>query len=256
MKVIILAGGYGTRLSEYTGLIPKPMVGIGGKPILWHIMQTYSQFGHNDFYIALGYKSEVIKDYFLNFHSLNSDFSVDLSTGDTIFHEAKSVDWKVTLVDTGENTMTGGRVKRLKDYIGNETCMMTYGDGVADINLNNLEKFHKDHGKMITMSAVRPAARFGELNLDGSKVIAFEEKPQLHQGWINGGFLIFEPKFFDLIKNDDTFLEREPFESAANNGELMAYRHEGFWHCMDTKRDHELLEMLYKNGAPWLKVKS
>ena len=256
MKVIILAGGYGTRLSEYTGLIPKPMVGIGGKPILWHIMQTYSQFGHNDFYIALGYKSEVIKDYFLNYNSLNSDFSVDLSTGDTIFHEAKSVDWKVTLVDTGENTMTGGRVKRLKDYIGNETCMMTYGDGVADINLNNLEKFHKDHGKMITMSAVRPAARFGELNLDGSKVIAFEEKPQLHQGWINGGFLIFEPKFFDLIKNDDTFLEREPFESAANNGELMAYRHEGFWHCMDTKRDHELLEMLYKNGAPWLKVKS
>ena len=256
MKVIILAGGYGTRLSEYTGLIPKPMVGIGGKPILWHIMQTYSQFGHNDFYIALGYKSEVIKDYFLNYHSLNSDFSVDLSTGDTIFHEAKSVDWKVTLVDTGENTMTGGRVKRLKDYIGNETCMMTYGDGVADINLNNLEKFHKDHGKMITMSAVRPAARFGELNLDGSKVIAFEEKPQLHQGWINGGFLIFEPKFFDLIKNDDTFLEREPFESAANNGELMAYRHEGFWQCMDTKRDHELLEMLYKNGAPWLKVKS
>ena len=253
MKVIILAGGFGTRLSEYTDLIPKPMVPIGGKPIIWHIMQSYAYYGHKDFYVALGYKSEVIKDFFLNYHALNSNFTVDLASGNTKSHEAKSLDWRVTLIETGKNSMTGGRVKRMREYIGDETCMLTYGDGVSDIDINALENFHKDHGKMVTISAVRPSARFGELDIQDSKVLKFEEKPQLHQGWINGGFFIFEPSFFDFIDNDETLLEREPLEKASKEGELMAYSHDGFWHCMDTKRDHDLLEALFENGAPWIK---
>lgn len=253
MKVILLAGGFGTRLSEYTDLIPKPMVSVGGKPILWHIMQTYAGFGHKDFYVALGYKAEIIKDYFLNYHSLNSDFTVDLASGSVKPHQVNAVDWKVTLADTGDNSMTGGRVKRMQSFIGNETCMITYGDGVADINIDELLSFHKSHGKMVTMSAVRPAARFGELELDGSKVISFQEKPQLHNGWINGGYFVVEPEFFELIKGDEVMLEREPLEAATRAGELMAYKHDGFWHCMDTKRDHELLESLWLKGAPWSK---
>ena len=206
MKVILLAGGFGTRLSEFTDVIPKPMVPIGGKPILWHIMQTYAHFGHNDFFVALGYKSEIIKDYFLNYRALNSDFTIDLSTGNVRPHQIDAVDWNVTLVNTGDNSMTGGRVKRMQSFIGDETCMLTYGDGVADINLDALLEFHKSHGKMVTISAVRPAARFGELEIVGSKVASFEEKPQLHDGWINGGYFIIEPEFFKLIDSLDNIL--------------------------------------------------
>ncbi len=251
MKVVLLAGGFGTRLSEYTELVPKPMVQIGGKPILWHIMKTYAHYGHKDFYVALGYKAEVIKDYFLNYMALNSDFSVDLSSGKVTSHETNSVDWKVTLVHTGDQSMTGGRVKRLKSYIGDEPFMLSYGDGVADINLDELLAFHKNHGKLVTVSAVRPSARFGELDLDGSKVKSFKEKPQMHQGWINGGYFVVQPEFLDYISGDEIMLEREPLEAVSKAGELMAYRHEGFWHCMDTKRDHELLEAMWREGAPW-----
>jgi glucose-1-phosphate cytidylyltransferase len=250
MKVILLAGGFGTRLAEYTNVVPKPMIPIGGKPILWHIMSLYSKYGHKDFVVALGYKGDVIKEYFLNYRSLNCDFTVDLKSGTLRPHQQDQVDWIVTLVDTGANTMTGGRVKRLKDYIGNETFMLTYGDGVADIDLDKLLEFHKSHGKLVTMSAVRPAARFGELEFDGDTVSRFEEKPQLHDGWINGGFFVIEPKFLDLIEGDEVMLEREPLNKACMTGELMAFKHEGFWHCMDTKRDHELLEALWGKGAP------
>lgn len=252
MKVILLAGGFGTRLAEYTNVIPKPMVPIGGKPILWHIMKTYAHYGHKDFYVALGYKAEIIKEYFLNYRSLNADFSVDLATGVILPHQVDSVDWRVTLVDTGEKSMTGGRVKRMQKFIGNETCMLTYGDGVADIDIDALLAFHRSHGKLVTVSAVRPAARFGELELDGQRVASFQEKPQLQEGWINGGFFVIEPGFFDMIGGDETLLEREPLERATQAGELMAYTHQGFWHCMDTKRDHELLDDLWLKGkAVW-----
>ena len=252
MKVVILAGGFGTRLSEYTGIIPKPMVPIGGKPILWHIMQTFAHYEHKDFYIALGYKAEVIKEYFLNYHTLNSDFTVNLATGQVEPHNLFATDWRVTLVNTGDNSMTGGRVKRLQSFIGNETFLLTYGDGVADIDLDALLDFHRGHGKMVTVSAVRPAARFGELEMNGSQVVSFKEKPQLHEGWINGGYFVVEPEFFDLIEGDSTLLEREPLEQACALAEFMAYRHEGFWQCMDTKRDHDSLESLWLKGAPWL----
>jgi glucose-1-phosphate cytidylyltransferase len=251
MKVILLAGGFGTRLAEYTAIIPKPMVPIGGKPILWHIMKSYSSYGHKDFYVALGYKAEIIKEYFLNFHALSSDFTVDLSSGSVQSHKSGEIDWKVTLVNTGEDTLTGGRVKRLKQYIGNETFMLTYGDGVSDIDINKLLAFHRSRGKLVTMSAVRPAARFGELEFEGDRITQFVEKPQLHDGWINGGFFVMEPAFLDLIEGDQTMLEREPLTKAAELGELMAYKHEGFWHCMDTKRDNDLLEKLWQEGAPW-----
>ena len=252
MKVIILAGGFGTRLSEYTEDIPKPMVTVGGKPILWHIMKTYAKFNHKDFYLALGYKAEMIKEYFLNYRSLNADFSVDLSTGSIEPYQLDDVDWKVTLANTGLKTMTGGRVKRLKSFIGNEPFMLTYGDGVSDIDLDALLKFHKSHGKMVTVSAVHPVARFGELNIEDQKVVTFQEKPNITQGWINGGYFIIEPSFFELIDDDDTILEREPLERASELGELMAYHHDGFWQCMDTKRDRESLEELWAAGnAPW-----
>ena len=253
MKVFILAGGLGTRLSEFTEMVPKPMVKIGGRPILWHIMQTFAKFDLTDFYIALGYKSEVVKEYFLNYRALNSDFTIDLSSGDLTTNYKESIDWRITLINTGEHTMTGGRAKRMAHLANNQTIMLTYGDGVADIDINKLINFHKSHGKMITMTAVRPAARFGELQLDDNKVISFKEKPQMNDGWINGGFFVIEPAFFDLIDGDATLLEREPLERAVALGELMAYRHEGFWQCMDTKRDHELLESLWTQGAPWVK---
>ena len=253
MKVILLAGGFGTRLSEYTDMIPKPMIPIGGRPILWHIMHSYASFDHKDFFVALGYKADVIKSFFLNYRSLNSDFSIDLASGSVTPHQLDVVDWRVTLVDTGDQSMTGGRVKRMQNFIGNETCMLTYGDGVADIDLDALLAFHRSHGKLVTVSAVRPAARFGELEMDGAKVTSFKEKPQLHEGWINGGYFVIEPAFFDLIAGDETMLEREPLGRAAAMGELMAYRHDGFWHCMDTKRDHELLESMWTKGAPWVR---
>ena len=253
MKTIILAGGKGSRLNAYTEIIPKPMIKIGGKPILWHIMQTFASFEHKDFYIALGYKSEVIKEYFLNYPYLNYDFTIELKSGDKTPIQKNTIDWRVTLVNTGENTMTGGRTKRMVNFANNETIMLTYGDGVSDIDIDKLLNFHKSHGKMITITAVRPAARFGELQLDGNRVISFEEKPQMNDGWINGGYFVIEPAFFDLIDGDETLLEREPLEKAVAIGELMAYRHEGFWQCMDTKRDHELLESLWTQGAPWAK---
>lgn len=253
MKTIILAGGLGTRLAEYTGVIPKPMVPIGGKPIIWHIMKTYAHYGHNDFYIALGYKSEIVKEYFLNYRSLNSNFTIDLSSGVVSPHQVDTVDWKVTLVHTGDHSMTGGRVKRLQSFIGNETFLLTYGDGVSNIDINKLLEFHRSHGKMVTVSAVRPAARFGELELQNQRVTNFTEKPQLHEGWINGGYFVIEPQFFELIDGDQTLLEREPMERVAAMGELMAYQHEGFWHCMDTKRDHDLLESMWQEGAQWVK---
>jgi glucose-1-phosphate cytidylyltransferase len=252
MKTIILAGGFGTRLSEYTASIPKPMVTIGGKPILWHIMRTYAHFKHREFFVALGYKAEVVKEYFLHYRSLNSNFTVDLGSGRVTPHQSDPVDWRVTLVDTGANTMTGGRVKRMQPFIGNETCMLTYGDGVADIDIEALLAFHKSHGKMVTVTAVHPGARFGELQINGNSVTSFQEKPQLAQGWINGGYFVIEPAFFELIEGDATMLEREPLERAASMGQFRAYRHDGFWQCMDTNRDYELLEALWAKGnAPW-----
>jgi glucose-1-phosphate cytidylyltransferase len=252
MKVIILAGGFGTRLSEYTETLPKPMVSIGGKPILWHIMKSFAHFGHNDFYVALGYKAEVVKEYFLHFRTLNANFTVDLGTGTVTSHQLNEVDWKVTLVDTGLHSMTGGRIKRLKPYIGNETCLLTYGDGLSNVDLDKLLAFHRKHGKMVTVTAVHPGARFGELKMQGEKVIAFQEKPQTGQGWINGGYFVIEPEFFDLIQEDQTILEREPLERVAKMGELMSYQHKGFWQCMDTKRDRDNLEEFWNSGkAPW-----
>ena len=249
MKVIILSGGFGTRLSEYTESIPKPMVTIGGRPILWHIMQTYAKYGCTDFYLALGYKAQIVKEYFLNYHNLNSDFTVDISTGKIDTHHIQKVNWKVTLVDTGLNSMTGGRVKKMQPFIGNEAFLLTYGDGVANLDVKALIDFHKSHGKMVTVSAVHPAARFGELGLEGSRVASFSEKPQTTKGWINGGYFVIEPEFFDLIEGDETILEKGPLEKAASLGELMAYKHEGFWQCMDTKRDRDLLESLWESNA-------
>ena len=230
MKTIILAGGLGTRLSEYTNSIPKPMVEIGGKPMLWHIMDLFSKYNYKNFTVALGHKGEIIKKYFSQKHK----------------------DWNVDLVDTGENTMTGGRVKRLQEYIGKETCMLTYGDGIADININSLVKFHKSHKKLITVTAVRPPARFGAIKIKDDKVISFKEKSKVDEGWINGGFFVIEPDFFKFIDGDSTYLEREPLEKAVKEGELCAYKHDGFWQCMDTKRDKDNLEEIYLKGAPWI----
>ena len=251
MKAVILAGGLGTRISEETHLKPKPMVEIGGRPILWHILKIFSAHGINEFVICCGYKGYVIKEYFANYFLHMSDVTFDLKNNEMQVHRQNAESWKVTLVDTGEATQTGGRLKRVRNYIGDEDFCMTYGDGVADIDLDALLAFHRSHGKMITVSAVRPSARFGELEIDGPRVASFQEKPQMHDGWINGGYFVVEPAFFDLIAGDSTLLEREPLEKATQAGELMAYRHDGFWHCMDTKRDHELLESLWAKGAPW-----
>ncbi len=253
MKVVILAGGLGTRLSEYTESMPKPMVTIGSKPMLWHIMKTFAKFDFKNFYIALGYKSKIIKEYFINYRILNSDFTVDLYNGKFETHQKDKVDWKVNLIDTGLNSMTGGRVKRMQNLIGNETFFLTYGDAVSDINISDLLKFHKNHGKMVTVTAVRPEARFGELNIENNVVTSFKEKPQTTSGWINGGYFVVEPEFFELIDDDQTILEKKPLEKVAQMGELMSYKHEGFWQCMDTKRDKDLLELLWAaEDAPWI----
>jgi glucose-1-phosphate cytidylyltransferase len=255
MKVIILAGGFGTRLSEYTSDLPKPMVEVGGKPILWHIMNTYSKFGHKDFYLALGYKAEKIKEYFLNYYSLQSNFKIDLGTGDISMYKKNSIDWKVTLVDTGLKSMTGGRIKRIYPFVEDDCFLVTYGDGLSDVDINKLIEFHKSHGKMVTVTAVRPSARFGQLGIENQLVNSFEEKPQTDQGWINGGYFVINASFIELIENDETILERAPLEIAAKNGELMAYKHEGFWQCMDTKRDRDYLESLIANdNAPWINL--
>jgi len=250
MKVVILAGGFGTRLSEYTETIPKPMIKIGDKPMLWHIMKIYEKYGYKDFNIALGYKAEVIKDFFLNYREISSDFTIDLANGNIKTLQSNELDWKVTLVDTGLNSMTGGRIKRMKRFIGNETFLLTYGDGLANIDIEKLVSFHRNHGKLVTVTAVHPGARFGELNLDGDVVTSFEEKPQVTQGWINGGYFVFEPEFLDFISDDSTVLEKEPLENVAQMGELRAFKHEGFWKCMDTKRDKDFLEEIWKSEKP------
>ena len=253
MKVILLAGGFGTRLSEYTETIPKPMVMIGDKPIIWHIMHRYSLFGHKEFILALGYKQAAFKDYFLNYKILNSDFSINLENSEINLHNKQKIDWNVNLISTGINTMTGGRVKRVEKYTDGETCLLTYGDGLSDVNIDELIDFHKSHGKLVTMTAVRPNARFGELQISGNTITSFEEKPQTNQGWINGGFFVLEPEFFKLIDSDETVLEKEPLEKACELNELMAYKHEGFWQCMDTKRDWQILEDHYRStNVPWL----
>lgn len=251
MKVIILAGGFGTRLSEYTDTIPKPMAKIGDKPILWHIMKIFEHHALNDFVLALGYKNEIIKEYFSKYSLLNSDFSIDLKSGNMEMHQVQSEDWNVTLVDTGLDTMTGGRIKRLKDFVGNQTFMVTYGDGVGNIDIKNLIKFHKSHKKLATVTAVRPQARFGELEIVDDCVKSFKEKPQLDQGWINGGFFVLEPEVFDLISDDSVMFERQPLEELSSEENLMAYKHHGFWKCMDTKRDLEILNELWNTNPPW-----
>ena len=249
MKVIILSGGFGTRIAEYTSIIPKPMIRIGGKPIIEHIMEIYSKYGHKDFYLALGYKSEVIKEYFYNYSLLNSNFQINLKDGKVLPFEKNQKDWSINLIDTGINTMTGGRLKRLKKFIGDETFLLTYGDAVTDLNINKVLEFHKNHGRMVTVTGVRPPARFGELTLnDINEVLEFKEKPNTHAGWINGGFFVIEPEFLNYIENDNTILEKEPLEKVAKNNQLMAFLHDGFWHCIDTKRDKDNLEKFIKSG--------
>lgn len=253
MKVLILAGGYGTRLSEYTDMIPKPMVNVGGKPILWHIMSHFARYGHTEFVVACGYKSEYIKDYFLRLSSLSSDFTITLSSGVVTPINRVTPDWRVTLVDTGLDTLTGSRVKRLVEHIGEERFFLTYGDGVSDVDLDSLLTFHQEQKSLVTVTAVRPPARFGELELKGDRVINFQEKPQLGEGWVNGGFMVCEPGFLNLIPETNVMLEREPFTNAVQEGMLAAYRHKGYWQCMDSKRDKEHLDKLWDAGnAPWM----
>ena len=253
MKVGILAGGHGTRLAEETEIKPKPMVEIGGRPILWHIMMHYSCFGYRDFVIALGYKGEVIKRYMVDYCSLESNLTVNLKAGRVDLHDTDGIqDWTINLIDTGLHTMTGGRIKRLQPYIGNETFMLTWGDGVSTVDLSRLLAFHRAHGRLITMTAVRPPARYGHMEFDGDRIREFTEKPQTAEGWINGAFFVAEPQVFDYIDGDDTQFEKEPLERLAAEGELMAYKHDGFWQCMDTRRDKFVLEKLWDSGeAPW-----
>lgn len=252
MKVAILAGGFGSRLAEETEIRPKPMVEIGGRPILWHIMMHYAHYGFNHFVIALGYKGEMIKKYMADYCSLNSNLIVRLKTGEIEMHGGYKPDWTVELIDTGGPTQTGGRIKRLAPYLGNETFMLTWGDGVSDVNLHDLLSFHRSHGKLATLTAVRPPARYGHLELDGNRVFEFSEKSQIKEGWINGAFFVLEPGVFDYIEADGTVWEQEPLERLAKDGQLMAYRHTSFWQCMDTMREKYLLEGLWQSSrAPW-----
>jgi glucose-1-phosphate cytidylyltransferase len=252
VKVILLAGGRGTRLAEETMIRPKPMVEIGGKPILWHLMSIYASFGFNDFLVACGYKGEQIKEYFRNAFFDSSDFVVDMTSGSIDVLNKPRVDWKVALIDTGLDTMTGGRLLRLRPWLKDKPFMATYGDGLGNVDIKALLAFHKSHGKLATVTAVRPPARFGDLALDGDMVRAFAEKPQTGEGWINGGFFVFEPGILDAIAGDETSLEQGPLDRLAAEGQLMAYRHAGFWQPMDTVREKELLEGLWAGGsAPW-----
>jgi len=254
MKAVILAGGFGTRISEESHLRPKPMIEIGGKPILWHIMKIYSQYGVNDFVICLGYKGYYIKEYFAHYFLHESDITFDFRNGNQqIVHSQHAEPWKVTLVDTGIETMTGGRVKRIKDYVDHDTFMLTYGDGVSDVNIDKLLEYHKRHKKIATVTSVQPEGRFGALGLNANnEVLGFQEKPKGGAGWVNAGFFVLEPQIFDYIKGDETFFEKEPLENLAKKNQLIAYKHESFWQPMDTLRDKNYLENLWENGkAPW-----
>jgi len=252
MRVIILAGGFGTRLSEETSVSPKPMLEIGGKPMLWHIMSIYASHGFKDFLVACGYKGEVIKQYFHSFLVHNSDLFINLKDGSCNVANSAVPDWQVGIVDTGLNTLTGGRLLRLKNLIGDQTFMVTYGDGLADVDIKSLVAFHRGHGKLATITAVSPIARFGSLELNGDRVAQFAEKRQTGEGWINGGFFVFEPRVLDYMDDDQTSLEGKPLENLAAESQLMAYRHRGFWHPMDTMRDKQYLESLWASGeAPW-----
>ena len=253
MKVVLLAGGFGTRISEESQFKPKPMISIGGMPILWHIMKEYAAFGYDDFIVCAGYKQEYIKEYFSNYYLHNSNITFDFKHENKVtVHENASEPWNVTIVDTGLNTMTGGRVKRIAPYVGNETFMLTYGDGVCDVPIDKLVEFHRSHGRICTMTAVKPEGRFGILDIDGSEIKSFREKSKNDVGYINGGYMVLEPKIFDYISDDSTTFEREPLERVAKEGQLMAFKHNGFWQCMDTLRDREKLEKMWVTGnAPW-----
>lgn len=253
MKAVILAGGLGSRLAEETVLKPKPMVEIGGRPILWHIMHIFAAHGITEFLLALGYKAEVIRGYFLNFAAINNDLSIDLATGQTRVYNRQRLPWRVHLVDTGLHTQTGGRLKRLREWLGeDETFMLTYGDGVADIDLRALLAFHESHGKLATVTSVRSPERFGRLSFNGDQVVSFYEKPQFSEGWINGGFFVLHSRAIDYIAGDETVWEREPVEALARDGELMGYQHAGFWSCMDTIKEKNYLDDLWATGkAPW-----
>jgi glucose-1-phosphate cytidylyltransferase len=252
MQVVILAGGRGTRLAEETSVRPKPMVEIGGKPILWHIMKSYASHGYKDFLVACGYRGEMIKEYFNNYFIHSSDYFLDLKDGSRQIVSKNGIDWKVGVIDTGLNTMTGGRILRLRKWIGEESFMVTYGDGLSDVDIRALVDFHRSHGKVATVTAVRPPSRFGALSLDGDRVCEFSEKSQAREGWINGGFFVFEPGVFDYLSCDETILERETLERLARDGQLMAFCHPGFWQPMDTLREKQSLESLWTRGvAPW-----
>ena len=254
MKTVILAGGFGTRISEESHLKPKPMIEIGGRPILWHIMKTYSHYGFNDFIICLGYKAYCIKEYFAHYFLHEADVTFDFRmSNQQLIHSHKAEPWKVTLANTGIETMTGGRVKRIQQYIGNEPFMLTYGDGVSDVDIPSLVAYHKLHGKLATVTSVQPSGRFGALDLTGDNMVqGFQEKPQGDGGWINGGFFVLQPEVFDYLEDDNTIFERTPMEKLAKENELIAYKHEGFWQPMDTIRDKDNLEGLWqKNQAPW-----
>ncbi|MGL4670484.1 MAG: glucose-1-phosphate cytidylyltransferase [Methanobacteriaceae archaeon] len=252
MKVVILAGGFGTRISEESHLRPKPMIEIGERPILWHIMKIYSHFGFNEFIICLGYKAYAIKEFFADYYLHTSDVTFDLSKNEMTVHNSYSEPWKVTLVDTGLNTMTGGRIKRVSEYIGDEPFMLTYGDGVCDVNIKELVDFHKSHGKLATMTAIHLGGRFGVIDLEEDNSISgFAEKSKEAGGWINGGYMVLNPEIINYIDDDSTIFEKDPLENLAKDQELKAFKHEGFWQCMDTQRDKELLEELWNKKPPW-----